>query len=110
VSGRDLLDGAGNARRVVLRMQRLASGACMTCPILVCARKNCWRNGGKELWRALERRIEEEGLQDVVKLRAVDCLDRCKQGPNAEWAGHEFSRCRPIDAERIVEQAAGALR
>jgi hypothetical protein len=37
-------------------------------------------------------------------------LDRCKQGPNAEWAGHEFSRCRPIDAERIVEQAAGALR
>lgn len=92
----------GSERRVVWRV-RVAGGAeCVSCPIRVCARKNCWRNGGKELWKNLERQIAAAELGGVVKLKAVDCLDECKHGPTAECAGRIHRRCAPHDAAQIL--------
>jgi NADH:ubiquinone oxidoreductase subunit E len=73
----------------------------------VCAHKDCWRSGGRELWRELKRQIDEGGLGDIVRLKAVDCLDECKRGPNAEAGGCEFHRCSPRDAENILLQVTG---
>lgn len=98
----------GRERRVVTTVRTAGEGACFTCPIRVCAKKNCWRSGGKELYRELERQIEEAGLGDTVRLKAVDCLDECKHGPNAEAGGCDFHRCTPGDAERILRQITGA--
>ncbi|HSI10745.1 MAG TPA: (2Fe-2S) ferredoxin domain-containing protein [Chthoniobacter sp.] len=81
--------------------------ACATCPIRVCTKKTCWRNGGKELWDALENTIAQHGLADEVQIEGVNCLDHCKRGPNAEWQGHDFHHCTTRDAERIVAQATG---
>ena len=92
----------GDERRVVSQV-RLASGALLASPIRVCVKKNCWRNGGKELWHALKRGIGEAGLDDDIRLKAVDCLDHCKRGPNAECAGCDFHHCTPADAKKILE-------
>lgn len=88
-------------RRVVTEVQA-GKSICLRCPIRVCVKKNCWRQGGKELWQALEREIAEQGLEGTVKLEGVDCLDHCKKAPNAELAGRDFHRCNPRDAAEIL--------
>ena len=75
-------------------------------PIRVCARKNCWKNGGRELFAALERGLEERGLAGRVPVKAVSCLDRCKQGPNIDWGDREFARCTLRDAAALLDLAA----
>ena len=96
-------DRETGAPRYLLTQVRLATGTVLACPIRVCVKKNCWRNGGRELWDALEDGIAEAGLEDALRLKAVDCLDHCKRGPNAECAGRNFHHCRPADAEKILE-------
>lgn len=100
----------GDRKRVVSSVHFMTPEGpvtCATCPIRVCTKKTCWRNGGKELWQALEGIIAQRGLADEVQLEGVRCLDHCKRGPNAEWQGHDFHHCTPRDAERIVERASG---
>lgn len=103
--------GVEEDRKPVVSRVRLAAGAeiCAACPIKVCTKKTCWRNGGRELWQALEHQLARAGLDGVVELKGVDCLDRCKHGPNADWQRHEFERCRPADAETIVAKVAEEL-
>lgn len=91
-----------DGRRVVTGVQPIGSAAMITSPILVCAKKNCWRNGGHAVWDALEQGIASGGMTDSVRLRAVDCLGYCKQGPNLEWAGQTFHRCQTRDVGRIL--------
>ena len=73
-------------------------------PIRVCAKKNCWRGGGRELCAALEQEIETRGLAGEVRVKAVGCLDRCNQGPNVDWDHHEFSRCQREDIATILDR------
>lgn len=77
-------------------------------PIRVCAKKNCWRQGGRELFTFLEEGLEERGLSGVVRVKAVGCLDRCNGAPNVDWGHHEWTRCLPDDAEGILNLAASA--
>lgn len=92
---------ARRERRIVTEVQA-GDAICLRCPIRVCVKKNCWRQGGKELWQELEREIAEHGLEGSVTLEGVNCLDHCKKAPNAELAGQEFHRCVPSDAARIL--------
>lgn len=95
----------GDQKRVVSEVKLMTADgavACTQCPIRVCTKKTCWRNGGKELWQALEETLTRNGLTGVVPLEGVHCLDHCKHGPNAEWQGHDFHHCSPKDAEQIV--------
>ena len=77
-------------------------------PIRVCAKKNCWRQGGCELFAALEQGISARGLGEHVRVKAVNCLDRCKQGPNLDWGDHEFSRCRLDDVDALLNRSSAA--
>ena len=77
--------------------------------IRVCAKKNCWRAGGRELFTFLEEGLEERGLSGMVRIKAVGCLDRCNGAPNVDWSHHEWTRCLPDDAERILELAAACV-
>ena len=74
--------------------------------VRVCTKKNCWRNGGRELWDALTRAAHA----DNVELRQVGCLDRCKQAPNADAGRHAFSRCSPGEAGAILASVMAAAR
>lgn len=108
VTGTESFDReTGREKRVVLQVRISGRAECVSCPIRVCVKKSCWRNGGRELWAALERKVEEAGLGESVKLKAVNCLDHCKRGPNAEIAGRDFHRCRPQDVGEILEYLTG---
>ncbi len=75
-------------------------------PIQVCTKKNCWRQGGRELWTALERGLAAGGLSGQITLEGVGCLDRCRMAPNAEWQGCAYKNCSPADAPEIIARAA----
>jgi hypothetical protein len=101
---------AGDKKRVVDEVKLMTADgpvAGAVCPIRVCNKKNCWRNGGKELWHALEETLARQGLTEAIGLEGVHCLDHCKRGPNAEWQGRDFHHCTPRDAERIVGKSKG---
>lgn len=84
--------------------------ACAKCPIRVCSKKNCWKSGGKELWAHLEKRIAEEGLEDVVELKAVGCLGNCKRAPNAVYSRELYGRCTKADADAMLADIAAKQR
>jgi len=93
-----------DGKRLVSQIGIPGQPGCLSCPIRVCAKKDCWRNGGKELFKALEARLEAAGLEGSVKLKAVDCLDHCKRGPNMEYAGETYHHCTPRDVDEIMAQ------
>jgi hypothetical protein len=114
VSGLEHRDYTGNVTRAVLRVRvsdPAAAGPCFTCPIEVCAKKNCWKQGGRELWQALDQELA--GIDDAPALESVHCLDRCKLAPNFDCGGLEFARCTPERARRFVHDLSalpGALK
>jgi hypothetical protein len=110
VEQRDQLSGW--VRRIISRLQFLEVQpvACGHCTIRVCAKKNCWKSGGKELWQALEQEIASAGLIGAVRLKAVGCLDRCKRAPNLDCGDIELERCTSEMARTLIGDLARDLR
>ena len=75
--------------------------------IRVCAKKNCWKQGGRELYEALDRQLDALGRPANVTLQPVGCLDQCKHAPNVECGHRVYSRCTSHEAEAIMARAAG---
>ena len=92
----------GVLRRVATQVASNGAVAVAACPVLVCAKKNCWRNGGRELWAALERERDALGLAGRIELRRVGCLDRCSSAPNVDCGDAEYTRCSPETAHKIL--------
>ena len=115
VAGAVLRSGFGAASTLVVsHVKSLAPSApkaepCATCTIRVCTRKNCWRNGGEQLWSYLERRAEESGLSCVVKLKAVGCLGCCRRAPNLTCAGKDHTACTLTRARQLFDSLAVRL-
>lgn len=96
----------GHLRRTVLGLRVLdPAPAHFTCPLRVCTKKNCWKQGGRELWRAVEE--EAASVDAPLILEGVGCLDRCKQAPNLDCGDLAFERCTPGQARRLVHDLAG---
>ncbi|MDB6172678.1 MAG: NADH:ubiquinone oxidoreductase 24 kD subunit [Chthoniobacteraceae bacterium] len=105
VEQRDPLSGW--VRRIISRLHFLDESVVSShCTVRVCAKKNCWKNGGKELWQALEQKIASAGLTDVVRLKAVGCLDRCKRAPNLDCGSTQLERCTPEMARALIDELA----
>ena len=109
-------EAGGMARRVVERIVPTDGGGVAVsepiravCTVKVCAKKNCWRSGGRELLSALKDEAAACGLTDRVEFKAVGCLDRCKQAPNADSPWREYRRCAPQDARAILTEVAHRL-
>ena len=81
--------------------------AAAPCTIRVCAKKNCWRQGGQELFKAIDRQLDTLGRPENITLKAVGCLDHCKQAPNVECDSRVYKGCTPRDAEAMVARIAG---
>lgn len=98
----------GSVRRKVRewRWIGMERGACAGCRIRVCTKANCWEQGGRDLWDLLERAVRERGLEEVVELKAVKCMGRCKRAPNLECRGRHFERCQAGDALALLERLA----
>ena len=101
----------GVTRQVVSRVLpdvgEIAPPAAAPCVVVrVCSKKNCWRNGGRELWEALERaRLAGGHAMANVEIRQVGCLDRCKQAPNADCGSRAYARCSPREAGAILARS-----
>jgi hypothetical protein len=112
VLGIEYRDIRGEAKYVVSHLRLLSPAvtsspdACVKCPIRVCAKKNCWKNGGSEIFERLQARVMELGLQDAVNVKAVGCLDNCKRGPNVECGKRLHQRCDSSSVDEIIERAA----
>ena len=50
--------------------------------VQVCAKKHCWNKGGSEVYRQLQDRIAEKGLEHV-RLEKTGCLGNCRHCPSA---------------------------
>lgn len=77
--------------------------------IQVCTKSNCWKNGGKQLWKNLEAALEFHGLQDQVQLVETGCLKNCKNSPSCcfQPSGTTFGGESADRIECIVETQFG---
>lgn len=100
-------EARGKPHLAVVRIRIAGTGECHTCPIQVCTKKNCWRQGGRELWHTLEGELAK--LPGAPKLEGIDCLDRCKQAPNFDCGALAFQHATPERARRFLHDLA-ALR
>lgn len=78
-------------------------------PVRVCAKKNCWRQGGRELFEFLQQQAVLRGVANAVEIKAVGCMDHCKHAPNLQWQGHVIQRASLQDAKEIIDRLEGAL-
>ncbi|MDZ4833881.1 MAG: (2Fe-2S) ferredoxin domain-containing protein [Candidatus Melainabacteria bacterium] len=77
----------------------------------VCAEgKHCSKRDGGKILKALKRAVEEQGLEDVLKVKCEGCLGLCSTGPTVivtpagiQYGGIEQSDC----AELVRVTAAG---
>ncbi len=81
----------------------------ITCTVKVCAKKNCWRSGGREIFKSLKQETAAHGLAERVEIKAVGCLDRCKQAPNLDTPWREYRHCAMRDAKSILAEVAANL-
>jgi hypothetical protein len=100
-------DAHGKTHLAVVRIRIAGTGECHACPIQVCTKKNCWRQGGRELWHTFEHALAS--LPGAPALEKVDCLDRCKQAPNFDCGALAFRHATPERARRFLHELA-ALR
>ena len=118
VAGAQELDGRGAVSRRVAE-QIVPDGSnfvpppvqarATVCTVKVCAKKNCWRSGGQEIFKALKQEAAAGGLADRVEIKAVGCLDRCKQAANLDTPWREYRHCTARDAKSILAEVAAAL-
>ena len=90
----------------ILSEFRTQRSECAKCPIRVCSKKNCWKQGGKELWKYLEKRIAEEGLSEIVELKDVGCLKNCDHAPNVCYKRKVRGEVSKQDAEAMLAEIA----
>jgi len=75
--------------------------------LLICTKgKSCKKRGAKEVFCALEEQIECMGLEDKVRLKKVDCLGMCGNGPAIQIKSQKLSygRVSPDDCEKIIRR------
>ena len=77
--------------------------------VRVCSKKNCWRNGGRELFAALECEAAAGGHAGNIEIRQVGCLDHCKHAPNVALGDRVFARCAPREAGTLIARATAGL-
>jgi (2Fe-2S) ferredoxin len=75
--------------------------------ILVCTKgKHCKRRDGKDVFRALKKRISKYKLDDYYKVEKAECLGYCKMGPIVSIPEAEITYChvRPSDCRTIFKR------
>ena len=50
--------------------------------VLICKKSNCWKSGGKEVYKELVSELDKNGIGDRVEIKTTGCLNRCKKAPN----------------------------
>jgi len=81
--------------------------------VTVCVGSSCHVRGARDIIQLFKRLIEEEGLQDKVRLKGSFCMERCTEGVNMDIDG-EILSARSVDEaheifhERVTRKLAEA--
>lgn len=77
--------------------------------IHVCAEgKHCAKRDGEKVLKALKREVEEQGLDDVLKVKCEKCLGLCSTGPTVivTPAGIQYGGVEQADCAELVRVTA----
>jgi (2Fe-2S) ferredoxin len=85
-------------------MDRSAIASKPAC-ILICQKSDCCKRGSREVARALQAELSDQGLADQVTIKSTGCMKRCKEGANVVMPNKaRYSRVRPETAAALVKQ------
>jgi sirohydrochlorin cobaltochelatase len=73
--------------------------------VLICTKgKTCRKRGAKEVYCALQQQIEDQGLEDEIRLKKVDCLGRCGRGPTVKVKPFKvwYGGVSPADCRELI--------
>ncbi|AEF94085.1 NADH dehydrogenase (quinone) [Desulfotomaculum nigrificans CO-1-SRB] len=72
--------------------------------VLVCGGTGCISIGCQNTLQAMQKAIEDHGLQETVKLVVTGCMGTCEMGPviTVFPEGYYYCRVKPEDVEEIV--------
>lgn len=74
--------------------------------ILICQKSDCCKRGGKQVYEALEKALDDRGLADRVRIQKTGCLKKCKAGPNIIVLPDKtrHNRIRPQDISSLIDR------
>lgn len=49
--------------------------------VFVCEGKHCVRDGAKEVYSTLKKRVKQAGLRQTVRVNMAGCMHQCGHGP-----------------------------
>jgi NADH-quinone oxidoreductase subunit F/NADP-reducing hydrogenase subunit HndC len=72
--------------------------------ILVCAGTGCESNKGVEIYEALQREAEAQGVKNDVQVVKTGCFGFCEKGPIVKVLPSEsfYVEVKPEDAKEII--------
>ncbi|MGB3238078.1 MAG: NAD(P)H-dependent oxidoreductase subunit E [Geitlerinemataceae cyanobacterium] len=78
--------------------------------ILICQKSDCCKRGGKQVYEALEKALDDRGLGDRIQIKKTGCLKDCKAGPNIILPDKtRHRRIRPQDVPNLVDRHLGSF-
>ena len=74
-----------------------------------CLAAGCMSSSAKEVKQALEKAVQDGGLQDQVEIRGVGCMRLCCQGPlvQVDPRNDLYEKVTPENAASIVQSISG---
>jgi hypothetical protein len=67
--------------------------------IEVCSKGTCFKQGGRQIYQALQDAVDDNPDLAHVSVKATGCMKACKHGPNLRLPnGQMLHRARPADA------------
>ncbi len=67
--------------------------------VTVCVGSSCYVRGADRVAEALQRLIDEHGLQAKVELTGAFCMDRCSQGVTIRVGERVYCQVMPEEVE-----------
>jgi NADH-quinone oxidoreductase subunit G len=99
-----------NRRRIADESISLVDGrAERKLPIDVCLGTSCYIKGSQEVLQGLIRHSEENGLENMVDIRASFCFENCSKGPTVAIGDTKLSRCSLEKGRQAVDEAMERL-
>lgn len=76
------------------------------CTLKVCTTGKCYKQGSRQVLRALEDAVQYQQLGRAIAIEATGCLKNCKRGPTVKVnpGGVQYSHVQAQDILRIVNR------
>jgi NADH-quinone oxidoreductase subunit G len=79
-------------------------------PVSVCVGTSCYLRGSQDLLRSLIHRLEAEGLDEVVDVKATFCFERCDRGPTVRVGEQVLERTNLEQVMTVVQEELVAVK